>query len=227
MTDWTADLPRALHPRYKTAYAEPATEATRAFLSDLRTRVEDAEKAVFSLAQQYGFTGFIAPDRGGWPSLFAFDEAPNHPAFKRLRRKGRPMATIAKTVEGQAFETLLKAGPAHPHVDAELRFALNLPTALSHKRPGGSGMTSIAGLLDATINWTPKRMFVFFVNPFHVYGLKRADYPEADYAFHDAEDSVFPPPLDWRPTPGWDLLTSAKVDVIFAQAKADQEDEAA
>lgn len=226
MTDWIAELPSALHPRHKTVYAEPASPATRAWLTNLRTRVEDAEKAVFAMAERYGFTGFIAPARGGWPTTFAFDTAPDHPAFKRLRRKGRPMATIAKTIEGQAFETLLKAGPAHPDVDEELRQALNLPTAVRYVSETSNGMASIAGLLECTINWTPKRQFVFFVNPFHVYGQKLEANPGADITFA-GEDRPYPPPAQWRPAAGWDLLTSAKVDVIFAQAKADLEEETA
>lgn len=226
-TAWTEALPFALHPRYKTVYAEPTIDATRAFLTDLRARVEEAEKAVFALASAYGFTGFMAPERGGWPTTFAFAEKTTHAAFKTLRRKGRPMAVIANTPEGRALEALLRAGPAHPHVDQELRQALNLPTALRYVSGEVNGMTSIAGLLDATINWTPRRQFVFFVNPLHAYGAQREAHPEAVFSFHDQDDTPYPDPSDWRPAAGWDLLTSAKVDVIFAQAKADQEGEAA
>ncbi|USN14121.1 hypothetical protein PAPPERLAPAPP_04470 [Brevundimonas phage vB_BpoS-Papperlapapp] len=226
MSDWISNLPSALHPRHKTAYAEPSTPATRAWLTNLRTRVEDAEKAIFGLAEQQGFKGFIAPDRGGWPTTFVFDEAPENPAFKRLRRKGRPMATIAKSIEGQVFETLLKAGPAHPYVDEELRQALNLPSSVRYHSDRVSGMASIAGLLDCSINWTPKRQFIFFVNPFHTYARLREQNPDADITF-TGEDRSYPTPTAWRPAPGWDLLTSAKVDVIFAQARVEQEEEAA
>ncbi|UTC28275.1 hypothetical protein GURKE_02440 [Brevundimonas phage vB_BpoS-Gurke] len=225
MSNWTDDLPVALHPRYEEVYAEPTSSAARAFLTDLRGRVATAEKAVFSLSDQAGFKGFVPPERGGHPVVFSFESLGDlGERFKLLRRsKGPPMATIAKTPEGKAFETVLKAGPAFPDVGEELRHHLNIPSALFYEASGCHGSTSISGLQPPSLAWTPDRMFVWFRNPLRAYDGKLAQFPYATFAFKDDRDHPYPDPAAWRLPAGWDSLTPPDVDVIFAQAKADQD----
>lgn len=225
MSNWTDVLPVALHPRYEEVYAEPTSASARAFVADLRDRVATAEKAVLALADQVGFKGFVPPERGGYPAVFSFESMGDLGArFKLLRRsKGPPMATIARTPEGKAFETVLKAGPVFPDVGEELRHHLNIPTALYYEAQGCHGSVSVSGLQPPSLAWTPDRVFVWFRNPLRTYEVKRTAHPYATFAFKDDRDHPYPDPAAWRLPSGWDCLTPPDVDVIFAQARAEQD----
>lgn len=229
--DWINDLPPLLRPEHRRFLVEAVSPEAKAFCRDLRSRVLLAQASAQAFGAAKGARGYwppSVPSQCNTASMFAFDEKPTATGWKVIKRLARDTvykAVAAKTPEGVTLAAEMATCVPFPDSEHELVEHLLLLTYFQYgdEDQEVQGFTSIGSFDPVSLYWTEDRFFASCANPFPVLQNIIEQHPDVTitpgvYGNHYAGDA-----REWRPPEGWDLISQAEVDLVYAQAKVDAE----
>lgn len=222
-------LPPKLTPEARIVYAEATGPEQLAVVAAHRIAKDAAGDAAMAWIKSKGGTGFYPPrtnfangdDR---PTEFTFAEKPTGRAWKNSsRRPPKGVAVrLARTTEGVLLNAEREALPAFPN-EREIIDMLGVPDSINYTNDKGRGNVGVGRegytWYFATLARVHDRFLVGFPNPFRAIQLLASE----GSAGLVIEDEAFA----WHPPEGWTLRSNAEVELIAAQARADEEAKAA